>query len=250
MASNRTRRPKPSEYVDLRPLISSAVGRLRELVAASPRNLLAFSGGKDSIVMAHIARQYMGLSEAVCEVSFAFRRDVDDYIAIGKALGLVCTYTERLDMAWLRQNQHLMFADLKQQGELYAKRQQATVRQHAAKHGFTGVVFGRRREENTVPKPLYQTKDGRWQCHPIYDWSTANVWQYIEQNGLPYPGIYDSPIGKLEGADPWVGVSMRHAAEHGLNGYDLIWQYDPTPLLEIAAWHEPTRQYVEGRRHV
>ena len=71
--------------------------------------------------------------------------------------------------------------------------------------------------------------------------------RYIEDNALPYPGIYDSPIGKLEGADPWVGVSMTNAARHGLNGYDLIWDYDPTPLLDIAAWHEPPRRYIEGR---
>jgi hypothetical protein len=248
MASNRTRRPRPSEYVDLVPLIGSATRLIGDLVAASPRNLLAFSGGKDSIVMAHLAVRYFRLRKAVCEVSFAFERDVVDYMRVGKALGLSCTYTDGLSMDWLRQNQHLMFADLKAQGELYAKRQQATVRRHATKHGYTGVVFGRRREENTVPRPLYQTKDGRWHCHPIHDWSTANVWQYIEQHRLPYPGIYDSPIGKLEGADPWVGVSMSNAAKHGLNGYDLIWDYDPAPLLEIAAWHEPTRRYVEGRR--
>lgn len=248
MADNRTRRPLPSERINLKPLIGSACELLRELQKSSTRNLLAFSGGKDSIVAAHLAQRYFGITEAVCEVSFAFQRDVVDYMAIGKGLGLRCRYTERLDIEWLRQNQHLMFADLKAQGELYARRQQATVRDHAKAGGFTGVVFGRRREENTVPRPLYQTKDGRWQCHPIHNWSTANVWQYIEDNALPYPGIYDSPIGKLEGADPWVGVSMRNAARHGLNGYDLIWDYDPTPLLDIAAWHEPTRRYVEGRR--
>lgn len=247
MATHRAARPKPSEYVDLSRLISAADDRLQELAAVSGRNLLAFSGGKDSIVMAHLARRSLGASIAVCEVSFAFRRDVDDYTRIAKALGLRCRFEERLTMDWLRNNQHLMFADLKAQGELYAKRQQATVKNYAAKHGFTGVVFGRRREENTVPKWLYQTKDGRWQCHPIFDWSTANVWQYIDQNGLPYPGIYDTEIGNLEGADPWVGVSMKNASDHGLNGYDLIWDYDPTPLLEIAAWHAPTRRYIEGR---
>lgn len=247
MASNRAQRPTPAEYVDLSPLIKAATERMEALAAVSPRTLLAFSGGKDSIVMAHLARRKLGWADAVCEVSFAFERDVEDYMAVARALGLRCGFQNRLDMAWLQQNQHLMFADLKVQGELYAKRQQATVRQHAKRHGYTGVVFGRRREENTVPRCLYQTSDGRWQCHPIFDWSTANVWQYIQQHSLPYPRIYDTPIGQLEGADPWVGVSMRNAAEHGLNGYDLIYDYDPTPLLAIAEWHEPTRRYLEGR---
>lgn len=249
MASNRTRRPTPAEYIDLAPLIASATNILMDLAAESPRNLMAFSGGKDSIVMAHLAHKVLGVRDAVCEVSFAFRRDVEDYRAIAQSLGLRCRFSDRLGIDWLKRNQHLMFADLKAQGELYAKRQQATVKMHAQKHGFTGVAFGRRREENTVPHPLYQTKNGIWQCHPIYDWSTANVWQYIEQNGLMYPSIYDTPIGKLEGADPWVGVSMSHAAEYGFNGYDLIYDYDPSPLFEIAEWHKPTRDYLMGRAH-
>lgn len=227
--------------------IARAQDRIRSLARVSPRSLIAFSGGKDSIVMAHLVRRTVSIEDAVCEVSFAFDRDIADYQRIAYMLGLRCEFVTGLDMAWLKRNQHLMFADLKAQGELYAKRQQATVKRHAQAGQYTGVLFGRRREENTVPRWLYQTKDGRWQCHPIYDWSTLEVWQYIEQHGLEYPGIYNSPIGKLEGADPWIGVSMAHAARHGLNGYDLIWDYDPTPLLQIATWHEPTRRYVESR---
>lgn len=248
MAGNRALRPSPADYVDLAPLVESASQRLQAFAGSTRKPLIAFSGGKDSIVAAHLARTVIGAADAVCEVSFAFRRDVLDYRRIALELGLNCRFTDSLDMDWLRRNQHLLFADLTNQGELYARRQQAAVRRHANRLGFDGVIFGRRREENSVRAPLYQTSDGRWQCHPIMDWSTAHVWQYIDQHGLGYPGIYDTPIGQLEGADPWIGVSMSNAARRGWNGYDLIWSYDPTPLFMIASWHEPTRRYLESRR--
>lgn len=249
MAGNRALRPDPADYVDLSPLVDAACERLQAVAAKTSQPLIAFSGGKDSIVAAHLARLAIGCTDAVCEVSFAFRRDVLDYRRLALELGLSCRFTDSLDMAWLQRNQHLLFADLTSQGELYAKRQQAAVRRHANRLGYDGIVFGRRREENSVRAPLYQTSDGRWQCHPVFDWKTAHIWQYIDQNGLGYPGIYDTPIGQLEGADPWIGVSMTNAARRGWNGYDLIWDYDPTPLFQIAAWHEPTRQYLQARGH-
>jgi 3'-phosphoadenosine 5'-phosphosulfate sulfotransferase (PAPS reductase)/FAD synthetase len=247
MAGNRALRPRHVDFVDLSGLIAAATERLHAFAAKTSQPLIAFSGGKDSIVAAHLARQAIGCASAVCEVSFAFRRDVLDYQRLARELGLDCRFTDSLDMDWLRANPHLLFADLTNQGELYARRQQSAVRRHANKFAFDGVIFGRRREENSVRAPLYQTSDGRWQCHPIMDWKTAHVWQYIEQHGLGYPGIYDTPIGQLEGADPWIGVSMSNAARRGWNGYDLIWDYDPTPLFQIASWHEPTRRYLMSR---
>lgn len=241
-------RPEQSERVDLSPLIETASGRIARLLAVSQRNLIAFSGGKDSIVAAHIAKAH-GISLSVCEISFCFPQSVTEFHAIAKHIGLSVEWSNRLDMAWLKRNQHLMFASLKAQGELYAKRQQATIKRTARKRGVTGIIYGRRREENTVRADLYQTADHVWHCHPLVDWSTANVWQYINDHGLPYPTLYDTPIGKLEGADPFIGVSAANAAKHGYNHFDLIHQYDPRILDSIADRHRPTRDYLKAKRH-
>lgn len=237
-------KPAHLERVDLSSLIWAAQQRIEQLQKHSPRNIIAFSGGKDSIVAAHLAAA-AGITDAICEVSFCFPRDVTDFVKIGAALGLQVTWTHRLDMNWLRNHQALMFAE--DQSQLYACRQQASVREIVRARGLDGVIFGRRRQENTVRRPVYQLTDGHWCCHPLFEWRTEHVWQYIEDNKLPYPSIYDHPIGQLEGADPFVGVSLEKAARNGLNGFDLIHDYDASVLHNIADWHEPTRDYLKSR---
>lgn len=237
-------KPEKLNYVDLTPLIESARRCIELLLSQSQRNIIAFSGSNDSIVAAHIASEY-GITEAVCEVSFCFPRDVTEYVKIGAQLGLNIEWAHRLDMAWLKAHQEMMFAE--DQGAFYAHRQQASVRETIKKRGLTGAIFGRHKQENTVPSAVYRNKNCIWSCHPLIDWKTEHVWQYIEQNGLPYPSIYNHLIGKLEGTDPFVGISAKKAQEYGHNHFDLIYDYDPSVLHAIKDWHIPTCQYLARR---
>lgn len=34
-------------------------------------------------------------------------------------------------------------------------------------------------------------KDGRWKLHPIADWSDRDVWQYLQEHGLPYHPLWE-----------------------------------------------------------
>lgn len=240
-----SRIPDHPKRTNLEPLIDRANDRLRELLCHSRKNLLAYSGGKDSIVVAHLATKH-GINEAVSELSFCFPRDVAEFGDHAKHLGLAVFWQNSLNMDWLKKHPHLLFADLKQQSELYAKRQQATIKRIARRLGYTGIITGRRKQENTVRSHLYQTADGKWNCHPLIDWTTDNIWQYIHDHRLPYPTIYKTPIGKLEGADPFIGVSATNAQRAGFNHYDLIHEYDPHILWQLH-WHEPTRNYLKTK---
>lgn len=61
-----------------------------------------------------------------------------------------------------------------------------------------GVFFGLRKDESNgrrinllMRSSLYQTKDGKWHCAPLANWSARDVWAYIISNELPYNGVYD-----------------------------------------------------------
>lgn len=66
-------------------------------------------------------------------------------------------------------------------------------------HGFDGVAYGLRAEENRgramhakYRGAVFQYKrDGLWGCQPIHDWLYDDVWAYIVSNGIPYCGVYD-----------------------------------------------------------
>lgn len=62
---------------------------------------------------------------------------------------------------------------------------------------FTGLTMAESRSRMMVLKyrgPLYYAKSWKvWKCHPIWDWTEAEVWRYIREKGIRYNPCYDPP---------------------------------------------------------
>src|SRR5690349_9695717 len=103
--------------------------RVRRLVG--DHAFVAFSGGKDSLVAAHLAREHMGWTRAVRETSFNFARADADYRLSGEAIGLDVEEVCSLSDEWLRGNPQWVFGPVRKLGQFYAVRQQATIKRFA-----------------------------------------------------------------------------------------------------------------------
>lgn len=229
-------------------LVTEAHRALEQLTTTSRTNVIAFSGGKDSIVAAHLARQ-VGIRRGISEQSFTFDRDQPDYRAAADAVDVRVTWQTSLDDAWLARHPWAIFGDQKDLPKLHTARQQATVKNFAAQEGYTGVVYGRRTQENTVPDHVYALKDGLIQCHPLRNWTTDHVWRYLADHQLPYPQLYHHPIGDLFGAAYWPILSRdwlaREFPEH--TPETLIDSYQPD-LLPRLAWIPEIDTYLKETR--
>jgi 3'-phosphoadenosine 5'-phosphosulfate sulfotransferase (PAPS reductase)/FAD synthetase len=93
------------------------------------------------------------------------------------------------------------------------------MRVFAARHGYDGILFGRRSQENTVKAPIYKTNDGRWYCHPLRDWTKVQIWEYFKVHSIPIPWIYSTHFGKHEGNAPFYSMRPEHNG-----GYDKCWE--------------------------
>jgi len=83
----------------------------------------------------------------------------------------------------------------------------------------------KRRRSRLDNKPWTSWKGGRtWNCYPIYDWRTDDVWTYYGRERLPYPMIYDLmyragvPMGLMRicqpyGDDQRRGLGLYHVLE-------------------------------------
>jgi 3'-phosphoadenosine 5'-phosphosulfate sulfotransferase (PAPS reductase)/FAD synthetase len=221
-------------------LISESVAIIREFTSVSGRNIIAFSGGKDSIVTAHLCRQH-GILKSITEQSFMFTRSLSQTKAIGKSLGLDMAFESGLSWEWLEDNQAFCAPPMHLQSKLYAMRQQKTVKRMAKVNGFTGVAYGRRLQENTVKASIYQTADGQFQCHPLRTWKTQDIWTYIHSNKLSFPDLYQHEIGKKEGF-----THFLLPPEH-FDGcvWKAIYNYEPAVVQRMATFHAPARRYLE-----
>lgn len=195
--------------------------------------------------MCHIAAQ-RGIVTGVCEESFCFQGDRLDFRSAAQRMGLGIEFKDSLSYEWLATNQKYIFAPMKLQAKFYGLRQQATVKKWAKATGKAAMVFGRRKQENTIPSPLYQTVDKAWQCHPIHDWTTVEVWTYISQYGLAYPRIYDTELGRMEGASPWLTLDPVKWAAAGLNMWQAVYDRESPIVTKLAAFHAPAAAFLES----
>lgn len=196
-----------------------ALRLLAQVKRSHARPLLAFSGGKDAIVTAHLAAQ-VGIRDAVCEVSWYFERQLACVMASAESLGLHVTYTDTVPLRVLRAHPEMIFSnEPKVRGWTFSIRQQRAVKTHARRHGHDCQIFGRRLGENSVKAAYYaNVRDGA-QCHPLREWSTDEVWAYFKRHNLRVPWIYGTDFGKHEGNAPF--YTMR-ARDHG--GVDACWR--------------------------
>lgn len=175
--------------------VSSALGILREAKQYSPsrRPLFMFSGGKDSIVACHLATQIFDGVDMFCELSLLPDKLKTEVSGIASWFDEPVTYHEQIRMDNLKDH-WLDLAPPKhwKPSNLDRIRHWVSIPRHAKKHGYELMIFGRRKEENTIPRPIYKKKAlNKWQCHPIYNWTREEVFEYLHKNGIPYPSCYD-----------------------------------------------------------
>jgi sulfate adenylyltransferase subunit 2 len=196
-------------------LESESVFVMREVVAEFERPVLLFSGGKDSIVMLHLARKAFVAAPIPAPVMhidtghnfeevLRFRdRYVDE---LGVQL-IVASVQEAIDSGRLRESPDGM-----------RNRIQTPVLLDAVeKYRFDALFGGARRDEEKAraKERMFSFRDdfGQWdprnqrpelwslynariapgesiRVFPLSNWTELDVWHYIAREGLELPGIY------------------------------------------------------------
>jgi phosphoadenosine phosphosulfate reductase len=65
----------------------------------------------------------------------------------------------------------------------------------AALRGAEAWITGIRRDQSPLradaPKHVWDDARGVWKFNPLADWSDADVWDYVQDNDLPYHALHD-----------------------------------------------------------
>lgn len=198
---------------------------LRSVKSLNP--VIAYSGGKDAVAVAALAAK-VGITAAVCDVSFYFRRQLADVKRMARALKLDCHFTEGRDDDWLRAHPKVFFAcDSQTRSWSYAERQQRTVEQYAREHGHGCIIFGRRTQENTVPDVVYDRREMTVAC-PLRSWRTEHVVAVVEQLFGRLPWIYRSEWTRRTSAGNGPFYSFRESDVGSWRAaWELVMRLDP-----------------------
>lgn len=217
----------------LEQLIARADEEIQSFLAQAKKPLIAYSGGKDGNVAAHLMYRH-GVFQCVCEMSFYFQQQKDDIRAFAEEQGFQVDLVEYRDWKWLANHPEFLFTDdAKQRSRAYAQRQQRTAKKYAKDHGHDAIVFGRRVQENSVKASKYM-KDGLLYFHPIREWKESDVWDYFEYVGMRKPWVYTIQFGRWRGNAPFYAVRPSD-----IGSKEKAWEYvmsvDPSITPERLA---------------
>ncbi|MCR9174268.1 MAG: sulfate adenylyltransferase subunit 2 [bacterium] len=197
---------------------------LREVASQFKKPVLLFSGGKDSIVMAHLARKAFYPSRIPfpfmhVDTGHNFPETIEFRDAFMKELGadLIVRYVQDS----IDQNK------VQEETGKYASRnslQTVTLLDAIEEYGFDACLGGARRDEekSRAKERIFSVRDdfGQWdykrqrpepfqllngriqfgenvRAFPISNWTEEDIWSYILQEGLELPSVYFAHERKL-----------------------------------------------------
>jgi sulfate adenylyltransferase subunit 2 len=262
---------RPSSYLrsHLRQLEAEAVFVIREVAAQFERPALLFSGGKDSIVMAHLARRafYPGkipfpLLHIDTGHNFPETLDFRDQLVTALEARLIVRYVQdSIDQGRVVEEQgpHASrnalqtvtlldaLAELKIEAALGgARRDEEKAR---AKERFFSHrdAFGQWDPKSQRPE-LWSLYNGRknanehFRVFPLSNWTEMDIWQYIALNGIDLPELYFAHQrevvqrdGMLLAASPYIGALDGDRIERRLVRFRTIGDMTCTGAVESAA---------------
>lgn len=144
---------------------------------------LAFSGGKDSVVIYDLAVKAGVKFDAHYCVSPIDPPQIHQFIKQNYP-----------DIAWDFHARGFWKLVVKKGLPMRQSRWCCQIIKEAGGKGRT-VILGNRREEGTIRKNQRcfeeSRKRNKFFMRPILDWDTGEVWEYITENSLPYCSLYD-----------------------------------------------------------
>lgn len=232
----------------------TTIGLISQAIERCTRPYIAFSGGKDSLVVAHLVHQVAPDVEMVyCDDELlypehvAYMRQVKDRegdrlrMVSGGGLHRGWFRPWNDDFDWWRMPEPEM------EWLPRVDRHTGELAKLAPYLGYDGVFLGLRRAESVRRAGILEAATGidrlrgYWHINPVIDWSDADVWAYIAAHGLDYCPVYDRLTE--------IGVG-RHRARVGplpLSEGKHLWTGWPTMYARLVArygrrWTVPTNR--------
>ena len=206
---------------------------------------VAWSGGKDSLVLADVCRQ-AGIEDSVLVVSNLEYSAFTEWVDRNKPPKLEIINTGQ-DIEWLVKHPQMLFPqDSNTAAQWFHIVQHRGQAKYYKAHELDMILLGRRRADgNYVGKGsnIYTDGKGVTRFSPLADWSHEEVLAYIHYYNLVMPPIYDWKNGYLCGTHPWAARQWMGSIE---NGWKEVYEIEPDIVKEAAKKIPSAKEFLKG----
>lgn len=205
--------------------------------------MLAFSGGKDSLVLAHLVRR-LGIQMPVFSVvCVLFPEEEADVREGSHYLGIMPYFHKELTPDRMAKVGEKFLPPAKHANTiLYAHRHQPAIDRYAKACHHDLVLFGRRRGENTVTSAYYQRKGFPYHSfHPLREWQPDDIWNYIRKHDIWFPRCYRQGAKQLR---TWVSFLIDAYSKQPETAIEKLYQRWPPAVEQLASHYSPARDFL------
>jgi len=193
------KRHKLNKIIDLQQKIDEANTIIKTGLDKSLNPIVAFSGGKDSLIVLDLVRKIKP------DIIGIFENTTNEYPETLRYVKTIPNIIElRPDISFAecikRYGLPVMKSKAKSHGnQCCIKLKEEPFRKYAKRNNinlvFTGLTSDESRNRMMMLKRMgalyFHKSEQIWKCHPICNWSVDDVWQYIDLKQLIYNPIYD-----------------------------------------------------------
>jgi len=162
--------------------------------------VVLFSGGKDSTAVLHLVRRVCPSTPAMFNNTGVEAKETIEYVRT--VPNLIENHPEKSFWECVKEYGYPEYkSKAKSHGNqccrwLKEKPGDERIKAEGFDIIFTGLTAAESRQRRLTLLRMGDTyllkADGTWRCHPIWDWTEADVWAYIKGRGIPYNEGYDA----------------------------------------------------------
>lgn len=218
---------------ELDALIERTVAEIRQ-VCSGKRAAVSWSGGKDSLAVAHCAA-LAGITQRFIVLCYLEYPAFERWVAEEQQRERLDIVRRPWDLRWLARHQHMLFPSCAR-GSMrwFAGVQHAGQDEYQFHRGLDLLILGRRAQDGNQtggPDGIRRTAKGTVRYSPIRAWSQAHVLALCHYYRKRMPPFYSWPRGFIVGTGPW---AKRKALAHDICWHEID-HIDTSIAAEAAA---------------